>query len=60
VAVFVAVLDCGRFGLWPFWMYTVRYDWKYMLSEQVLSDRMASWKESVLAANAKKQVVRAK
>jgi len=32
----------------------VRYDWKYLLSEQVLPDRMASWRESVLAAEAKK------
>ena len=32
----------------------VRYDWKYLLSEQVLPDRMASWGESVLAADAKK------
>ena len=32
----------------------VRYDWKYLLSEQVLPDRMASWRESVLGADAKK------
>jgi len=32
----------------------VRYDWKYLLSEKVLPDRMASWRESVLAAEAKK------
>ena len=32
----------------------VRYDWKYLLSEQVLPDRMASWRDSVLAAEAKK------
>ena len=32
----------------------VRYDWKYLLSEQVLPDRMASWRESVLAAEANK------
>jgi len=32
----------------------VRYDWKYLLSEQVLPDRMAYWRESVLAADAKK------
>jgi len=32
----------------------VRHDWKYLLSEQVLPDRMASWRESVLAAEAKK------
>ena len=38
----------------------VRYDWIYELSEQVLPDRMASWKESVLAAEAKKQVMQAK
>jgi len=31
----------------------VRYDWKYVLSEQALPDRMATWRESVLAADAK-------
>ena len=30
------------------------YHWKYLLSEQVLADRMASWRDSVLAADAKK------
>jgi len=32
----------------------VRYDWKYLLSKQVLPGRMSSWRESVLAADAKK------
>ena len=32
----------------------VRYDWKYLFSEQVLPDRITSWRESVLAAVAKK------
>ena len=32
----------------------VRYDWKYLLSEQVVTDRIASWRESVFAADAKK------
>jgi len=38
----------------------VRYDWKYLLSEQVLPGRMASCRDSVLAADAKKRVVQAK
>jgi len=32
----------------------IRYDWKYLLSEQVVPDRMASWRGRVLAADAKK------
>ena len=36
------------------------HDWKYLLSEQVLPGRMASCRDSVLAADAKKRVVQAK
>jgi len=33
---------------------SIKYDWKKTLSEQVQPDKMSSWRESVLAAEAKK------
>jgi len=41
-------------GTVPYFDQVVIYDWKYLLSEQVLPERMASWRDSMLAADAKK------